>query len=389
MAPRPLACVMGDMDLVRPLGLAGIPYAVVAPRGAPTRFTRFARHALDWVDAWDAPEAQVDVLVRFAEAQPEPPVLYYEEDRELLLVSRFRDRLARAFRFVVADADRVEALVDKARFQALPPRLDLPVPRAHVLHPEVEPCPAELAVRLPCIVKPLTRRVDRWEPVGSGAKAIRVDTLSVLRALWPLLAEARAPVLAQELVPGPETLVESYHVYVDPSGDRVADFTGRKIRTYPLHYGDSTALIITDAPDVATLGRDVVRRLGVRGVAKLDFKRRPDGRLYLLEVNPRFTLWHHPGALAGVNIPALVYNALVGRSPPPVPRARAGVRWCKVWADYPAARAGGVPSGRWLRWAVGCEAMSALAWDDPLPLIRAAVWRWREKRRPAAPPPQK
>src|SRR5213078_864214 len=125
MAPRPLACVMGDMDLVRPLGLAGIPCAVVAPRGSRTRFTRFAR------------DAQVDVLVRFAEAQPEPPVLYYEEDRELLLVSRFRDRLARAFRFVAADADLVEALVDKARFQELAARLDLPVPRAHVLHPEV------------------------------------------------------------------------------------------------------------------------------------------------------------------------------------------------------------------------------------------------------------
>src|SRR5439155_580304 len=197
---------------------------------------------------------------------------------ELLLVSRFRDRMARAFRFVAADADLVEALVDKARFQELAARLDLPVPRAHVLHPEVEPCPAELAVRLPCIVKPLTRRVDRWEPVGSGAKAIRVDTLSVLRALWPLLAEARAPVLAQELVPGPETLVESYHVYVDPSGDRVADFTGRKIRTYPLQYGDSTALIITDAPDVATLGRDVVRRLARLGAAQRSLARIRLGR---------------------------------------------------------------------------------------------------------------
>src|SRR5213080_4801764 len=171
MAPRPLACVMGDMDLVRPLGLAGIPCAVVAPRGAPTRFTRFARHALDWVDAWDAPEAQVDVLVRFAEAQPEPPVLYYEEDRELLLVSQFRDRLARAFRFVVADADLVEALVDKAHFQELAARLDLPVPRAHVLHPEVEPCPAELAVRLPCIVKPDGEL--RWAWLDLGVQNVR------------------------------------------------------------------------------------------------------------------------------------------------------------------------------------------------------------------------
>ena len=38
----PLACVMGDMDLVRPLGLAGIPCAAVAPAGAPPRYSRFS-----------------------------------------------------------------------------------------------------------------------------------------------------------------------------------------------------------------------------------------------------------------------------------------------------------------------------------------------------------
>ena len=56
------------------------------------------------------------------------------------------------------------------------------------------------------------------------------------------------------------------------------------------------------------LGRTLVQRLGLRGVAKFDFKRAADGRLFLLEVNPRFNLWHHPGALAGVNLPALVFR---------------------------------------------------------------------------------
>jgi predicted ATP-grasp superfamily ATP-dependent carboligase len=182
--------------------------------------------------------------------------------------------------------------------------------------------------------------------------------------------------------------MESYHVYIDEAGKLVAEFTGRKIRTRPAAFGDSTALEITAAPDVAKLGREVVERIGLRGVAKVDFKRGANGRLYLLEVNPRFTLWHHLGARAGVNVPALVYDTLVGRVRPPVERARAGVRWCKVWSDYPAARANGIPSLPWLRWALGCEAMSGIAWNDPLPLLRAAVWRWRESRRHAPPPPQ-
>jgi D-aspartate ligase len=94
-----------------------------------------------------------------------------------------------------------------------------------------------------------------------------------------------------------------------------------------------------------------------------------------LEINPRFNLWHHAGAVAGVNIPALVYADLAGIPRPPVARARAGVRWCRMWKDLPAARADGMPLAAWLHWALASEAKSTLSWDDPIPLLRAAVHR--------------
>src|SRR3712207_5327440 len=85
-----LACVIGDMDLVRPLGLAGIRCAVVSSPGAEPRFSRFTRAALDWVDSWEQADELLAALLRFAEAQSGPPVLFYGQDRDLLLVSRFR-----------------------------------------------------------------------------------------------------------------------------------------------------------------------------------------------------------------------------------------------------------------------------------------------------------
>src|SRR3712207_372716 len=134
-------------------------------------------------------------------------------------------------------------------------------------------------------------------PIAGSAKALRLDSPEELRALWPRLAAVGLEVLAQELVPGPETRIESYHVYVDGQGEIVGEFTGQKIRTYPLEYGVSTAVTTADLPDVASLGRELTRRLNLRGVAKFDFKRGPNGRLYLLEINPRFNLWHHAGAI--------------------------------------------------------------------------------------------
>ena len=143
--------------------------------------------------------------------------------------------------------------------------------------------------------------------------------------------------LAQEMIPGPETKIESYHCYVDEKGTVVGEYTGRKIRTYPEALGHSTALTITNADDVAKLGRELVAKLNFSGVAKFDFKRAPDGRLHLLEVNPRYNLWHYVGAVAGVNLPALVYGDLLGLPRPAPKRARAGASWCNITRDRLAA----------------------------------------------------
>jgi len=377
---RALACVMGNTiwNLVRALGLADIPCAVVTRPGGPTLYSRFTRAALCWKDFSVGADELVEVLVRFGAAQPEPPVLFYNGDVQLLFVSRYRERLAEAFRFVIADPVLVEDLVDKARFQLLAERLDLPVPAARPLYPSAGSAPPDLDLRYPVIIKPFTRR-EPWDALGAG-KALQIDSSAALRDLWPRLITLGTDLLAQELVPGPESRVESYHVYADQDGTIVGEFTGRKIRTWPTSYGHSSALVTTDAADVRALGRDLVQAVNLRGVAKLDFKRDPEGRLRLLEINPRFNLWHHLGAVAGVNLPALVYGDMVGLPRPRVELPRAGVHWCRVWEDLPAARASGIPFVTWLLWVLRCEAKSAMAWDDPMPLLRGALSRWSPRR---------
>jgi D-aspartate ligase len=376
---RMLACVIGEIDLVRALALAGIRSAVIAQPGNLARYSRTAVTAFDWVDPWKEPDALVERLLEFGRAQPEPPVLYYDGDWDLLLLSRHRARLREAFRFVVAEADLVEALVDKARFQALAERLELPVPPARRLS-AVNELSSAIDLRFPVVVKPLTRQHATWKPLA-GTKAVHVESPAALSALRARLVGTVPEVLVQEAVPGPESAIESYHVYVDTAGEIVGEFTGRKLRTYPRGYGYSTAVTITQSEEVIAHGREISRRLALRGVAKLDFKRGPDGRLLLLEVNPRFNLWHHPGALAGVNLPALVYADLVGLPRPAPARLRSGVRWCSLAHDLQAARAHGISRTRWLRWALACEAKSGFAWDDPLPLPRAALWRLRRLAR--------
>jgi predicted ATP-grasp superfamily ATP-dependent carboligase len=365
------------MDLVRPLGLAGIRCAVVAPAGSWLAYSRYTERLLPLDVQAIGEDELVDALVEFGKRQAQRPVLYFEEDSQLLMVSRHRDRLAKAFRFALPETGFIEQMVDKARFQRLAEALSLPVPRTRVLHPRPGSQPPDLELRYPLVVKPLTRR-QSWAAIEQGAKAVRIDRADDLGALWPRLTAAGLDLLAQEMIPGPESDIESYHVYVDERGAVAGEFTGRKIRTYPAVYGHSTALTITDirgqAADVAALGRDVARRIGLSGVAKFDFKRAPDGRLHLLEINPRFNLWHHLGAVAGVNLPALVYADLTGRDRPHAAVARPGPCWCRPDMDRLAARDAGLSMLSWLGWLARCEA-SPINRDDPAPFVKPKLHR--------------
>jgi len=379
----PLACVIGEIDLVRSLGIAGIPLAVVSPPGDFTRYSRFTRIAIDRIDAWRRPEELVDRLLAFGRSQPSKPILYYNGDWDLLLVSRFREKLRTAFHFVIPDATLVEDIVDKARFRALADKHELPVPASAQISAGSVPRVDHL--RFPVVVKPLTRQHQTWKPL-TRAKVIEVESAEELAELWPRLASADVDALVQEAIPGPETLIETYHAYMDADGAVAGEFTGKKIRTYPTHHGYSTALVLTDADDVRELGRQILHRLDLRGVAKLDFKRHPDtGRLYLLEINPRFNLWHHLGARAGVNLPELVYRDLVGVPRPPASKAQPGVRWCSPWRDAQAVWTQHVPLLRWIPWVLSCEAKCAMSWDDPLPFLGACTYRAVQRLRPGRP----
>jgi D-aspartate ligase len=378
MASAALAVVIGDIDLVRALGLSGIASVFAGASDASARFSRHVQAQLPWDED---PDRFVASLLGFARAQPEPPVLYPQSDASLLLAAHHREELATAFRFSLADTALIDALVDKDRFQALAERHGLPVPAAHRLAIHGQARPPTLDVAFPFVVKPLIRTSD-WTVVAKGGKALHVRDPGEWAALWPRLSAWQTDVVVQHLVPGPVTALESYHAYVDGGGAIAGEFTGRKIRTFPALHGYSTAVEVVELPDVLALGRDVLSSLGLRGVAKADFKRDARGRLHLLEVNPRFNLWHHPAAIAGVNLPALVHADLTGEPRPPGTRATRRVTWCTPLTDLRAAHADGISFVRWLRWVRRCDVLSSLGRDDPLPFFRGTLWSAVRRRAP-------
>jgi predicted ATP-grasp superfamily ATP-dependent carboligase len=100
--------------------------------------------------------------------------LFYQQDTQLLMVSRYRDRLARAFRFVIPEAALVEDFVDKARCQAVSERLGLPVPPTRRIRPAIDRAPTDLGFGFPLIIKQLTGRISETSGQTAGPEPVKL-----------------------------------------------------------------------------------------------------------------------------------------------------------------------------------------------------------------------
>ena len=380
MATAALAVVIGDIDLVRTLGLAGITsvFAGAADALRPLLPPRAGRAAVGRRPG----RRSVATLLAFARTQPEPPVLYPQTDAALLLAAHHRDELGRAFRFALADTALIDELVDKDRFQALAERRGCPSPRAHRLEINGRTRPPGLDVAFPLVVKPVIRTRD-WTAVAAGGKALHVRGPGrVGRAVAAAGRRGARTSSCSSWCRARDRAGELPRLRRRGRGDRRGVHRAQDPHVPALH-GYSTAVEIVELPDVAALGRDVLARLGLRG--------RRQGRLQARRARPAPSPRGQP-AVQSLASPGRGRRASTcprsstptspGRRDRPAGRATRRVTWCTPLTDLRAAHATGMSALRWMRWARRCDVMSSLSRDDPLPFVRGTLWSAVRRRVP-------
>jgi predicted ATP-grasp superfamily ATP-dependent carboligase len=186
--------------------------------------------------------------------------------------------------------------------------------------------------------------------------------------------EAGIDVMLVEEIPGPDDRLCSYFTYLDEDSRPMFHFTKRIIRRFPVGQGNGCYHVTDWVPEARDLGLRLFRQVGLRGLANVEFKRdERDGQLKLIECNHRFTLANELVRRAGIDIPRLAYDRLVGREPPPVDAFREGVRmWhlvedTRAFFDY--RRAGELSATRWLVSLLHRQHFPLLDRDDPGPSL--------------------
>lgn len=388
---RPPVLLLGGINLVRALGLAGIP-AIVASSDPddPTFASRYCSGRCI-LPPLSLPKAVIATLLDvgahlFRVLGRRVPLMYGNDDY-LELIYAHRDRLKDHFLMVLNETDVALSLMEKSRFAALARARGLPVPLA--LHWEGDGDESLNGWDGPVVVKPKLKLDWHDSPLHErlftdDGKALVFENGAAAMA-HPLVERYRNQLAFQEFIPGDDSHLWSFHGFADEGGAILASFVGRKIRTYPPITGESAYIEMVRDPALATFGRLMAARVPLRGPFKIDFKQDPrDGRLLVLEINARYTLWHYLGAVNGVNLAKAAYEYLLdGRRPEPSTYSTER-RWVFLRLDFLAyralARRGEIGLLSWIRsLAASRKVYNVFSWTDPGPF--AALWTGRFTRR--------
>lgn len=296
------------VETVQSLGRAGAHVTVAATHDDALAFA--SRHAKRRFWQPSGPAVLADWLDELHGRTPFELIVPATET-SLLAVRQLDEAHPARVAAVVSSNDALDCMLDKERTLQHAQAVEVPVPGSRLLTASDA---AELDAPYPRVLKPTHSKVrlnGRWETLAPAVVSSADERNEVLDAWLPHVS-----VQEQEYVQG---VGAGVNVLFD-HGTLHWRFCYERVHEVPLTGGGS-AYRKSIAPDAAMIdaARRLLEPLNWHGVAMVEFKRRADGSLALMEVNPR--LW---GSLAlpiacGVDFPrglaALASNTPLIRQP--------------------------------------------------------------------------
>jgi D-aspartate ligase len=389
---HPPAILLGasttGLSFARSLGRRGVPLLVLDRRPLVALYTRFAYGQL-LPPVYRQPQDWLELLEFAGRRLPAPAVLIAAADEYALFVAAHAAQLRRHFLFLNSEIETVERLVDKRLQYGVAEAAGVPLPRTYFPDSIAEARRLGDLIQYPCLLKPYVSHLGRRRLPEEKVRL--VHSPADMLAAFERLHAADTPFLLQEYIPGDDSAVFGYMALWDEAGRELAWLTMRKLRQHPPLCGDASLVVTVHAPEVAELGRRLLRAFDYRGHAGIEFKLdRRDGSYRLIEINPRSEGFAELAVGAGVDFPWMGYRHLTGADAEPPPAFRPGVKYVNEDLDllsYLAYRSrDGLTAMQWLGSLRGARPM-VWAWDDPLPLLKG-LWRmpghfWRRRRRAA------
>lgn len=299
--------------------------------------SRYVQRCLPWPRVYSS-QKQAEYLLEIAgHHHLEGWMLFAGSDASAELLGRHHEILDPIFRISTSPLEAIHDALDKRRSYALADRAGVAHPRTWYPQNAIEM--SHLDISYPAILKPAVKRgwnafirAKAWKVRNRDELMCRYrEALTMVDAQW---------IMVQDLIPGANHNQFSYAALCR-DGMPIASLVARRLRQYPVDFGRASSLVETiDLSEVEEQARRLLNAMSFTGLVEVEFKRDPrDGKLKLLDINPRVWRWISLGHRAGVDFPYLMYRLARGEHIDAV-RGRAGARWIRLSTDLLAAARG-------------------------------------------------
>lgn len=308
-----IAVVLGahinGLGVIRSLGKAGLPVIAVDRQNMMGQYSRYCTQRLVWEERGqeDFTAHMVELGIRLRRKA----VLFITDDRYFRYCTAAAAVLQEYF-YLPFNEQMGEASIDKAFQYEICRDNQISCPVTNIVS-DLNELNGLLGqcddLQYPLIIKPGDQSQASSSVLG---RLLQVDGPEELLGLASGL-EGNLNLIVSEVIPGePETLW-AYNAYCHRPGEVMAGWTAQKISQRPYRHGSFTIMRAVRHPEVAQLGKTVLRALEIEGPAEVEFKwDERIKRFQYIETNPRHIQYNHLGLLVGVDLVLVHYYSAVG-----------------------------------------------------------------------------
>ncbi|RMD96186.1 MAG: carboxylate--amine ligase [Calditrichaeota bacterium] len=264
------------------------------------------------------------------------------------------------------------AMLNKARTLELAASLGIGTPKFWYVRHSEDLTTILSETTFPVIIKPIHSHLFLKQ--FKNTKYFSAANENELTHWLEICRQKNVDVIISEWIPGPDHLLCSYFTYITESGEPLFHYTKRVIRRFPANAGLACLHVTEWIPEVADLGWKFFSGVKYRGLGNIEFKRDlRDGKLKVIECNPRFAAPQELITQSGLNIPIIIYNHLIGL---PLPESNLYTEHMHMW--YPVRdiraflelhRRKEITLKEWLKSIPLHHVLPYFRIDDPLPSL--------------------
>jgi D-aspartate ligase len=267
------------------------------------------------------PQRWLEFMISLAREIGARAVLIPSSDKFVTAMARHRQALHDHF-LLSPGLELQGLLADKQTQYALAAQHGMPMPVSRYLlnRGDVERFVREIS--FPVVLKPTHFR--EWLKFTPGHRW-RNEKLAICRSpaevleCYDLVKHVTPDVIVQEIIQGDDQSKRVYLSVYDANGIRVANAMFRELRCDPVQFGPASVTEPVDDPVTDKVCDDFLRSIGYKGICEIEMKwDARDGKVKLIEANPRLSGGGDAAPYSGVDLPWIHYLEVAGRLAAPV-----------------------------------------------------------------------